>query len=146
MKQVDVMGVFEALKTKGEARLSDFATPIEEEKKEEAGIDYNQFQPIEDMNEVTPIFKKIFDGGKSYGTDTIRMGFYKDSVMNAKVEGNVIYFAMPYHGPIAMLSEFLSHTHFNKTNSIFVTCEANDDNTMLTATFYSKEYKLFKDL
>ena len=108
-------------------------------------MDYSKFQPIEDMGEVIPIFKKIFDGGKSYGTDTIRMGFYKDFVMNAKVEGNVIYFAMPYHGPMAMLSEFLTKTHFNKTDSIMCACEVNDDNTMLTATFYSKEYKLFKE-
>ena len=54
-------------------------------------MDYNQFQPIEDMSEVTPIFKKIFDGGKTYGTDTLRMGFYHDSVLTAKVEENKIY-------------------------------------------------------
>ena len=108
-------------------------------------MDYNQFQPVENMDEVTHVFKKIFDGGKSYGSDTIRMGFYKEFVMTAKVEGNVIYFAMPYHGPMAMLAEFLTKTHYNKTNSIFVVCEANDDNTMLTATFYSKEFKLFQD-
>ena len=108
-------------------------------------MDYSQFQPVEDMNEVVPIFKKIFDGGKSYGTDTIRMGFYHDQVLTAKVEGNKIFFCMPYYGAMAMLSEFLTHTHFNKTDSIMVTCEVNDDNTMLTATFYSKEFKLFKD-
>ena len=109
-------------------------------------MDYNQFQPIEDMSEVTHIFKKIFDGGKSYGTDTIRMGFYKDSALTAKVEDNKIFFAMPYYGPLAMLGEFLMKQHYNKTDSIMVTCEKSDDNTMLTATFYSKEYKLFQDL
>jgi len=109
-------------------------------------MDYNQFQPVEDMNEVVHIFKKIFDGGKSYGTETTRMGFYKDFVLTAKIEGNVIYFAMPYNGPMAMLSEFLTKTNYNKTNSIFVNCAVNDDNTMLTATFYSKEFKLFQDL
>jgi hypothetical protein len=109
-------------------------------------MDYDKFQPIEDMSEVTPIFKKIFDGGKSYGTDTIRMGFYKDFVLTAKVEGNKIFFCMPYYGPMAMLNEFLTHTHFNKTDSIMCVVEVNDDNTMLTATFYSKEFKLFKDL
>jgi hypothetical protein len=145
MKQVDVIGAFEALKTKGEARLSDFATPIDE-KKEETGLDYNQFQPIEDMNEVTPIFKKIFDGGKTYGTESIKMGFYKESPMIAKVDGNVIEFALPFNGAMAMLREFLKRTHFNKTDSIMCVVEVNDDNTMLTATFYSKEYKLFMDL
>ena len=110
MRQVDVTGVFEALKTKGEARLSDFATPIEE-KNEETGIDYNQFQPIEDMNEVTPIFKKIFDGGKTYGTDSVKMGFYKESPMIAKVDGNTIEFALPFNGAMAMLKEFLKKAH-----------------------------------
>jgi hypothetical protein len=73
------------------------------------------------------------------------MGFYKESPMTAKVEGNQILFALPFNGAICMLKEFLTHTHFNKTDSIMVTCDINDDNTMLTATFYSKEYKLFKD-
>lgn len=109
-------------------------------------MDYSDFQPIEDMSEVTPIFRKIFDGGKSYGTDFVRMGFYKDSVLTAKVEGNKIFFVFPYYGAMAMLCEFLTHTHYNKTNSIMVKCEVSDDNTMLTATFYSKEFKLFKDL
>lgn len=109
-------------------------------------MDYSQFQPIEDMNEVVPIFKKIFDGGKTFGTDIIRMGFYHDSALTAKVEDNTIIFCMPYNGAMAMLRSFLEHTHFNKTDSIMVTCEVNDDNTMLTATFYSKEFKLFKDL
>ena len=109
-------------------------------------MDYEQFQKIEDMSEVTHIFKKIFDGGKSYGTDTIKMGFYHDSPMIAKVENYSIEFSMPFNGAFGMLREFLEHTHFNKTDSIMVQCEINDDNTMLTATFYSKEYKLFKDL
>ena len=109
-------------------------------------MDYSKFQPIEDMNEVTPVFKKIFDGGKSYGTDSIRMGFYKDSVLTAKVEDNKIFFSMPYYGAMAMLCEFLQKTHYNKTDSIMVDCVISEDNTMLTATFYSKEFKLFKDL
>ena len=109
-------------------------------------MDYNQFQPIEDMSEVTHIFKKIFDGGKSIGTDVTRMGFYHDVVLTAKVEDNKIFFAMPYYGAMAMLSEFLSKTHYNKTDSIMVDVEKSDDNTMLTATFYSKEFKLFKEL
>lgn len=109
-------------------------------------MDYSKFQPIEDMNEVTPVFKKIFDGGKSYGTDSIRMGFYKDSVLTAKVEDNKIFFSMPYYGAMAMLCEFLQKTHYNKTDSIMVDCVISEDNTMLTATFYSKEFKLFQDL
>ena len=109
-------------------------------------MDYNQFQPVEDMGEVTPIFKKIFDGGKSYGTDNVRMGFFHDQVLTAKVEDNKIFFCFPYYGAMAMLSEILTKAHYNKTDSIMVNCEVNDDNTMLTATFYSKEFKLFMDL
>lgn len=109
-------------------------------------MDYKLFQPIEDMSEVTPIFKKIFDNGKSFGTENARMGFYRGFVLAAKVEGNRIYFALPFLGPMAMLADFLNHAHYNKTNSIMVVCEANEDNTILTATFYSKEFKLFKDL
>ena len=109
-------------------------------------MDYSQFQPIEDMSEVTHIFKKIFDGKKSYGTDTAKMGFFHDQVLAAKVEGNQIVFALPFNGPISLLREILEKSHYNKTNSIMVTCDVNDDNTILTATFYSKEYKLFMDL
>ena len=109
-------------------------------------MDYSQFQPIEDMSEVTHIFKKIFDGKKSFGIDDVRMGFFHDQVLTAKVEGNQIFFCMPYYGAMAMLRELLEKSHYNKTNSIMVTCEVNDDNTMLTATFYSKEFKLFTDL
>ena len=108
-------------------------------------MDYNQFQPIEDMGEVTPIFKKIFDEKKTYGNDVVRMGFYKDKVLAAKVDGNKIIFAMPFNGPMMMLKELLEKAHFNKTDSIMCDCEVNDDNTMLTATFYSKEFKLFKE-
>ena len=109
-------------------------------------MDYSQFQPIEDMSEVTHIFKKIFDGKKSYGTDTAKMGFFHDQVLAAKVEGNQIIFALPFNGPISLLREILEKSHYNKTNSIMVTFDVNDDNTILTATFYSKEYKLFMDL
>ena len=109
-------------------------------------MDYSQFQPIEDMSEVTHIFKKIFDGKKSYGTDTAKMGFFHDQVLAAKVESNQIVFALPFNGPMSMLREILEKTHYDKTDSIMVTCDVNDDNTMLTATFYSKEFKLFTDL
>ena len=108
-------------------------------------MDYNQFQPVEDMSEVTHIFKKIFDGGKTYGTDTAKMGFFQGSVLAAKVESNQILFALPFNGPMAMLMGFLERSHYNKTDSIMVTCDVNDDMTLLTATFYSKEFKLFMD-
>jgi hypothetical protein len=67
-------------------------------------------------------------------------------MLAAKVESNQILFSLPFNGPISMLREILENTHYNKTDSIMVQCEVNDDNTMLTATFYSKEFKLFKDL
>jgi hypothetical protein len=109
-------------------------------------MNYDQFQPVEDMNEVVPIFKKIFDGKKTFGTDTAKMGFFHDCMLAAKVDGNQIFFALPFNGPMSMLREILENTHYNKTDSIMVTCDVNDDNTMLTATFYSKEFKLFQDL
>jgi hypothetical protein len=67
-------------------------------------------------------------------------------VLAAKVEGNQILFALPFNGPISLLREILEKTHYTKTDSIMVTCDVNDDNTILTATFYSKEFKLFQDL
>ena len=109
-------------------------------------MDYSQFQPVEDMNEVTHVFKRIFDGRKTFGTDTAKLGFFHDQVLAAKVEGNQIFFALPFNGPMLMLRDILEHTHYNKTDSIMVTCSVNDDNTILTATFYSKEFKLFPDL
>ena len=108
-------------------------------------MDYSQFQPIEDMSEVTHIFKQIFDGKKTFGTDTAKMGFFHDAPLAAKIDGNRIYFALPFNGPIAKLEKILKETHYNKTDSIMVVCDINDDNTMLTATYYSKEFKLFMD-
>jgi hypothetical protein len=108
-------------------------------------MDYSQFQPIEDMSEVTHIFKQIFDGKKSFGTDTAKMGFFHDAPLAVKVEGNQILFALPFNGPIQMLEKILKETHYNKTDSIMCDCDINDDNTMLTATYYSKEFKLFMD-
>ena len=74
------------------------------------------------------------------------MGFFHDNVLAAKVDGNQIIFALPFNGPLSMLRNILEHTHYNKTDSIMATCDVNDDNTELVATFYSKEFKLFKDL
>lgn len=109
-------------------------------------MDYNQFQPLEDMSEVTHIFKKIFDGKKSFGTETAKMGFFHDFVLAAKVDGNQIVFALPFDGPMTMLREIVEQTPYNRSNSILAVCEVNEDNTMLTATYFWKEYKLFKDL
>ena len=109
-------------------------------------MNYNQFQPVENMDEVTHVFKKIFDGKKTYGTDTAKMGFFHEQVLAAKVEGNQIIFALPFNGPMMMLKDILEHTHYTKTDSIMVKCEINDDNTELVATFYSKEFKLFQDI
>ena len=107
-------------------------------------MDYNDYHVVEDMGEVTHIFKKIFDGGKAFGTDTIKMGFYQEFPMISEVIGNKIVFSMPFGGSISSLREFLENTHYNRTNSIMVDCKNSD--TMLTATFYSKEMKIFKDL
>lgn len=108
-------------------------------------MDYSKFQPIEDMSEVTHVFKKIFDGKKTFGTDTAKMGFFHDCMMAAKVEDNRILFALPFNGPMTLLREILENTHYNKTDSIMCDCVVNEDNTILTATFYSKEFKLFQD-
>ena len=109
-------------------------------------MDYNQFQPIENMDEITHVFKKIFDGKKTYGTDTIKMGFFNDKCLTAKVGDSKITFVFPFNdGSHNAIKEILEHTHYNKTNSIMVVCEISDDNMELVATFYSKEFKLFMD-
>lgn len=109
-------------------------------------MDYSKFQIVEDMSEVTHIFRQIFDGRKTYGTDTAKMGFFHDQVLAAKIDGNKIIFALPFNGPIALLRETLEQAHYNKTNSIMVDCDINDDNTILIASFYTRELKLFMDL
>ncbi len=108
-------------------------------------MDYSKFQIVEDMSEVTHIFRKIFDGGKSFGSDEAKMGFFHGNMLCAKVEGNSIIFALPFNGPMVMLKDILTSSHYNKTDSILVDCTINEDNTELTATFYSKEFKLFTD-
>ena len=115
-------------------------------------MDYNQFQPLEDMSEATHIFKQIFDGKKTFGTDTAKMGFFHDQVLAAKVDGNQITFALPFNGPMGLLKEYLTKEerngkqclrHYNKTDSIIYNFEVNDDNTELVMSFYTKEFKLF---
>jgi hypothetical protein len=107
--------------------------------------DFSKFQMVENMSEVTHVFKKIFDGGKSFGTDDTKMGFFKGAPIVARVIENRIEFAMPFYGAITLLKDLLSSTHYNKTNSIIVDIATSDDNTMLTATFYTTELKLFED-
>lgn len=119
---------------------------IEEPKQEQKDVDFSLFHPVEDMREVTHIFKKIFDGKKSFGTDNAKMGFFHEQMLAAKVDGNQIIFALPFNGPMKTLREILENTHYNKTNSIMVKCDVNEENTILTAKFYSKEYKIFTDL
>ena len=109
-------------------------------------IDYSNFQPADMVEVGKTIWKIVYDDGKSFGTDVVKMGFFKDSCLTAKVDDNQIIFCMPYYGAISMLKEKLEHSHFNKTDSIMVTCEISDSNTELVATFYSKEFKLFMDL
>ena len=107
--------------------------------------DFSKFQKVENMTEVTHIFKKIFDGGKSFGTDETKMGFFKGAPIIARVVDNRIEFALPFYGAMTLLVDLLENTHYNKTNSIIVDIVTSDDNTMLTATFYTTELKLFED-
>ena len=107
--------------------------------------EFSKFQKVENMTEVTHIFKKIFDGGKSFGTDDTKMGFFKGAPIIARVVDNRIEFALPFYGAMTLLVDLLENTHYNKTNSIIVDIVTSDDNTMLTATFYTTELKLFED-
>ena len=117
-------------------------------------MDYNQFQPVEqdEMKScVLPILFKCFDS-KPIGTDFVKMGLFKDSVLAVKVDGNIVTFALPFNGPITLLKEYLTKEerngkqclrHYNKTDSIIYNFETNDDNTELVMSFYTKEFKLF---
>lgn len=104
------------------------------------------FQLLDDMAEVQTIFKKVFDGKKCYGTDTLKMGFFHDFILCAKVEQGKIIFSLPFDGPMTLLLDVVKNTHYNRSDSIVAVCEVSEDNTQLTATYYWKEFKLFKDL
>lgn len=106
----------------------------------------NDFQLLDDMAEVQTIFKKVFDGKKCYGTDTLKMGFFHDFILCAKVEQGRIIFSLPFDGPMTLLLDVVKNTHYNRSDSIVAVCEVSEDNTQLTATYYWKEFKLFKDL
>jgi len=105
-------------------------------------MDSKNFQQVEDMNEVRSVFKEIFEG-KTIGTDDVKMGTFSNSVCAAKIEGNEIVFALPFNGPITLLCEILKKHKYNKSNTIFCECEVNDDNTIVTARYFTKEFKMF---
>ena len=75
--------------------------------------DFSKFQMVENMSEVTHIFKKIFDGGKSFGTDETKMGFFKGAPIIARVVDNRIEFALPFYGAMTLLVDLLENTHYN---------------------------------
>lgn len=105
-------------------------------------MDIRQFQQVENMDEVRPVFKEIFEG-KTIGTDDVKMGTFSNSVCAAKIEGNSITFALPFNGPITLLVQILKKHKYNRSNTIFCECDVNDDNTIVTATYYTKEFKMF---
>lgn len=117
-------------------------------------MDYNQFHPVEPSEMascVIPILFKCFDA-KPIGTELVKMGLFRGSALAVKVEGNTATFALPFNGPMAMLREYLTKEdrggrqclrHYNKTDSIIYNYEVNDDNTELTMSFYTKEFKMF---
>ena len=105
-------------------------------------MDSKNFQQVEDMNEVRSVFKEIFEG-KTIGTDDVKMGTFSNSVCAAKIEGNEIIFALPFNGPITLLCEILKKHKYNKSNTIFCECEVNDDNTIVIARYFTKEFKMF---
>jgi hypothetical protein len=107
-------------------------------------MDSSKFQIVEDMTEVRSVFKEIFEG-KTIGTDDVKMGTFLGSVCAAKLEGNQITFALPFNAPIVLLVEILKKHKYNKSNTIFCECEVNDDNTIVTATYFTKEFKMFEE-
>lgn len=105
-------------------------------------MDSSKFQVVEDMSEVRSVFKEIFEG-KTIGTDDVKMGTFSSSVCAAKVEGNQITFSLPFNGPIVLLCEILKKHKYNRSNTIFCETEINDDNTIVIAKYYTKEFKMF---
>ena len=105
-------------------------------------MDSSKFQQVENMDEVRSVFREIFEG-KTIGTDDVKMGTFSNSVCAAKVEGNQITFALPFNGPVVLLVEILNKHKYNRSNTIFCETEVNDDNTIVTAKYYTKEFKMF---
>lgn len=97
---------------------------------------------VEDMTEVRSVFKEIYSG-KTIGTDDVKMGNFCDCVCASKVEGNEILFALPFNGPVTLLCEILKKHKYNRSNTIFCTIDVNDDNTLVTAKYFTKEFKMF---
>ena len=102
----------------------------------------SKFQMVEDMTEVRSVFKEIFTG-KTLGTDDVKMGTFCDAVCAAKIEGNQITFSLPFNGPVVLLTEILKKHKYNRSNTIFCECDVNDDNTLVIAKYYTKEFKMF---
>lgn len=117
-------------------------------------MDYNQFNPVEQAEMascVMPVLFKCFDT-KPIGTDLVKMGMFRGCVLAVKVDGNTATFALPFNGPMGLLKEYLTKEeragrqclrHYNKTDSIIYNFDVNDDNTELTMSFYTKEFKMF---
>jgi hypothetical protein len=105
-------------------------------------MDTSKFQKVEDMNEVRSVFKEVFEG-KTITTDVAIIGTFSKSVCAAKIDGNQITFALPFNGPVTLLKEILKKHKYNKSNTIFCECDVNDDNTIVTASYYTKEFKMF---
>jgi hypothetical protein len=105
-------------------------------------MDSSKFQVVEDMSEVRSVFREIFEG-KTIGTDDVKMGTFSNSVCAAKVEGNQITFCLPFNGPVVLLVEILKKHKYNRSDTIFCETEVNDDNTIVTASYYTKEFKMF---
>lgn len=117
-------------------------------------MDFSKFHPVEQqemLSCVAPTIFKCFDG-KPIGTDLVKMGLFRGNVLAVKIEGNEAIFALPYHGPMTLLKDYLAHEerdkkivsrHYNPTDSIIYDFDINDDNTELIMTFYTREYKLF---
>ena len=105
-------------------------------------MDTSKFQKVEDMNEVRSVFKEVFEG-KTITTDVAIIGTFSKSVCAAKIDGNQITFSLPFNGPVVLLVEILKKHKYNKSNTIFCECDVNDDNTIVTASYYTKEFKMF---
>ena len=117
-------------------------------------MDYSLFHPVEQAEMkscVLPVIFKCFDS-KPIGTDFVKMGLFKGSVLAIKADGNQVTFALPFNGPLTLLTDYLTKEerggkqclrHYNKTDSIIYNYETNEDNTELAMSFYTKEFKLF---
>ena len=68
VKQVDVMGLMGALQTKGRAKLSDFATPIDEEKPEVSPFE-QKYRELKDKHPDALLLFRVGDFYEAYFED-----------------------------------------------------------------------------